>query len=302
MRLVRLLGPLVLVLLAACGTSQRGTSVDRVASSGAKLVFYKGVGISVPASWPVLDGGLQLPTCASEFDGQANRVFIGITYMSAPSCPAPTRQSPPADGVSILPGSPTPPNERPTMLPSAQAVYLSTDPFEPSVNIWYHAVSIDIGIGPNPRIEQSILDSVQYNPAAPNTTITATCPTPRTASEAAPTPIRITQALTLPGASATLRPEPASVQPRVDALTIWKDFLHEGKPDPLEWHIYFGSYSAATPGTINPNGSPTPLYQGVPTWLVEGVGATTAYGHCGGAVIAPYNANTGQSMGVTEQG
>jgi hypothetical protein len=66
--------------------------------------------------------------------------------------------------------------------------------------------------------------------------------------------------------------------------------------------MYFGSYSAQSPATINPDNSATPLYQNVPTWLIQGDSLKTAYGSCSMVVAAPYNANTGQGMSLINGG
>lgn len=121
-----------------------------------------------------------------------------------------------------------------------------------------------------------------------------------------PTPTRLAAPLSLQDSGATMQPEPPEVQPKVSAASVWFSLFHAfgsgGFAGPLEWSISFGSYSAPTPATKNPDGSTTPQYQGVPTWLIEAKALNTAFGSCGITANAPFNANTGQSMGVEMTG
>jgi hypothetical protein len=56
---------------------------------------------------------------------------------------------------------------------------------------------------------------------------------------------------------------------------------------PLHWTIDFGSYSAA------------PNFRDMPTWLIRGTPDQTDYGPCGPTILAPYDADTGRTMGLT---
>ncbi len=172
--------------------------------------------------------------------------------------------------------------------------------------VWYHRVQIQIGIGTNPAVEKAILNSLAFSPTAPDSAVLGRCPAPDPSPPTMPTPIRLRAPQILDDHNATLRPEPATVAPRVSAATVWADLFHSfgagGFGGPLRWSITFASYSADTPATIHPDGSQTPDYRGIPAWLIQGYGVKTSYGPCGITVYAPYNAVTGHGMGVSTIG
>ncbi|HET9733075.1 MAG TPA: hypothetical protein VFP54_10410 [Acidimicrobiales bacterium] len=184
--------------------------------------------------------------------------------------------------------------------------YLSTNAAESVVAVWFHNVAIDIGIGPDPRIERAILDSITFRPGATDSSVLGRCAPPDPNPPTMPTPSRLTAPMALEGGGGQMLPEPPDVQPKVSAASVWTNLFHDfgngGFSGPLNWNIYFGSYSAQTPATINPDGSTTPQYQGVPTWLIQGQGVETTYGPCGITVLAPYSADTGHPMGVVTTG
>jgi hypothetical protein len=127
--------------------------------------------------------------------------------------------------------------------------------------------------------------------------VPGSCPTCRPLPKQTPIPIRISQRFVLPGDNGTLKPEPETVRPKASASKVWEQFRETVESCPIEWHIYFGSYSAARPATTNPDGSVTPWYQNVPTWLILAQGSP--HSACGGTTFEPYNAETGQGMGYT---
>lgn len=284
------------------------TSTDRPRAAGSKYVVLDGVRLTIPAAWPIIDGAHARDTCSSRFTGQADRAFVGLSYQSAPSCPAPARGTTPprADGVWMQPAQGAPPSLKPTTLPAGQTIYLSTDARAAAVTVWYHRVMIQIGIGANPAVGKSILNSVTFSPATHDTAVLGRCPAPAPSPPSMPVPTRLTAPLSLGDHNATLRPEPAGIRPGVSAATVWTDLFHNfgaaGFAGPLRWSITFGSYSAQTPATIHRDGSETPLYRDVATWLIHGQGVSTSYGLCGITVYAPYNATTGRSMGVETTG
>jgi hypothetical protein len=206
----------------------------------------------------------------------------------------------------MQPGGPMPPNKTATVLPSGRAVYLATDRRAAVVTVWYHHVLIQIGIGPNPAVEGAILDSIAFSPTLPDTAVLGRCPTAEPSPPTMPAPTRLTAPLAPDDGNAQMQPEPPTVQPRVSAASVWAGLFHHfgasAFPGPLQWSIVFGSYSAHTPATINPDGSTTPDFQRVPTWLIRGAGIMTPFGSCGKTVLAPYNADTGRGMGVETTG
>lgn len=286
------------LLVTACSAGRTNPA------AGSKHVVLDGVQLSVPSIWPVVDGAHARDTCSSTFTGQANRVFIGVSYQGVLSCPAPdSRSTPPrADGVWMQPTRMPHPKASPTTLPSGQTVYLSTDSQSSAVTIWYHHVTIQIGIGATPAVEKAILDSIEFRSEVPNSALLGECPAPDPSPPTMPAPARLSAPLTLGDDNATMRPEPATTRPGVSAATAWAKLFHDfgggGFVGALQWTITFGSYSARTPATIHRNGSETPHYRGVPTWLIRGQGVNTAYGPCGITVYAPVNAASGHLMGV----
>jgi hypothetical protein len=268
-----------------------------------KTITFNGVQLAIPATWPVIDGAHAAYSCSSTFLRQADRAFLGASMQPAPSC-AVSNTSPPANGVWLQPGGSTPPPQTPRTLPGGQKVYLSTDTRASAVTVWYRDVSIQIGIGADPGVERAILDSITYSSDTATSAVLGRCPAVEN-SPAMPTPVRLAAPLTLADDSGVMEPEPAYSEPRVSAATVWNSFVRGSGTNlggALRWSIIFGSYSAQTPAQINPDGSTTPEYHDVPTWLIQAKAAQTAYGPCGITVFAPYNADTGQSMGQTTLG
>lgn len=301
------------LLVTACGSTRIASDSSRTASltpngdsgpGAVKQVAFEGVRLTIPDSWPVIDGAHAHYPCGSTFEGQADKAFLGVTYQAAPSC-APSPQgtnAPPADGIWMQPARSNPPSDTPTILSGGRSIYVSTDARAAVVTAWYHHVMIQIGIGPDPAVERQILDSMTFQPAIPDTPVLGRCPTVEPGPPAMPGPTRLTAPLTLGDSNAHLQPEPSNISARVSAATVWASAVHDlgagRSAGPLQWSITFGSYSAQTPATLNADGSTTPDFQGVPTWLIRGEGIQTPYGPCGTTVLAPYNADTGQSMGM----
>lgn len=311
------------LLLTACASTRVPASISRAATSStsnratsspasdeaapSKKISFNEVQLTIPANWPVIDGAHARHTCSSTFEGQGDRAFLGPSYQGVPACPAPIGNANPlpADGVWMRPLGSKPPHETPTTLPGRQVVYRSVDARASAVTVWYHRVLIQIGIGADPAVERAILDSITYSTAA-DTPVLGRCPPPDPTPPTMPTPSRLTAPLVLEGSNGRMQPEPPDVRPELSARSVWANLFHGfgkgGFPGALRWSIYFGSYSAQTPATINPDGSRTPDYRGVPTWLIRGEGIRTDYGPCGMTVLAPYNADNGHSMVVATIG
>lgn len=280
------------------------TTTNTIADA-TKRITFDGVQVTIPADWPVIDGAHARYSCSSIFLGQADRAFLGVSYQGGAGCPALTGNNdlPPADGVWMQPGGSTPPQQATTTLPGGQQVYVSPMQ-QDAVSVWYHGVQILIGIGANPTVEQAIIDSITYRAAGADSAVLGRCPAPAAGPPTMPTPLRLTAPLILDDSLGTMTPEPANIVPRVSAASVWSDFVHGfgANQNGEQWSIVFGSYSAPTPAHINPDGSDTPEYHDVATWLIEGKGTPTAYGPCGITIIDPYAADTGQSMGLTTIG
>lgn len=302
-------------VLAGCASSAPRALTSPVQTAGhtaaasTKTITFNGVQVSIPASWPVLDGAHRRYLCSETFPEQADRAFLGSTYWGAPSCgaTAPHSTPPPADGVWLQPSGPSPPDPGAMALRGRQGVFLLPDPVAPSViDAWSHRVLIQIGIGANPAVARAILDSITYTPAAANSPVLGRCPPPDPTPPTMPAPTRLTAPLGLGDGNGRLQPEPSNTQPQAAATAAWNSLFHDfgagGFPGALRWSIVFGSYSAPTPAHINPDGSITAFSQDVATWLIRGVGVQTGYGACGMTVLAPYHADTGAAMGVTTIG
>ena len=305
------------LLVTACGSSRTlsgsarppsrmssggrtsSTSRDVSVTIGTHVIVFKGVALTVPSAWPVIDGGHASHSCTSTFAGQADKVFLGISYQGVPACPF-SLASPPDDGVWMQPGGSNRPPGTSTTLSGGQRVYLYRDGRSESITVWFHQVSIQIGIGRDPTVERAILNSIAYTPKAPDSSVLGRCPSPQPDPPAMPMPTRVTTSLAVGDANAQIRAEPSNVQPRVSASTAWASLFHDRSSfaGPIRWSIVFGSYSAAAPAHINADGTATPEFQGVPTWLVRGVGYKTPYGSCGPTVIAPFDATSGSGMGL----
>jgi hypothetical protein len=273
-------------------------------ANATKRITFDGVQLAIPADWPVIDGAHARYSCSSTFLDQADRAFLGVSYLSAPSCPYQRGTLPPADGVWMQPGGSTPPQQATTTLPGGQQVYLSNTAAASSVYVWYHGVEIQIGIGANRTVEQAILDSITYRSASADSAVLGRCPTPDTTAATVPVSMRLTAPVVLEDSNGRMQPEPSNIDPKVSAAAVWSSFVHTFgvQYGALKWSIMFGSYSAQTPAHINPDGSSTPEFRNVPTWLIHGTGIQTAYGPCGITALAPYNADTGQGMGLTTLG
>jgi len=284
--------------------SDMTTTTTNATATTTKTVWYDSVGLTIPSSWPVIDGAHFAFGCSSAFDRQADRIFLGVSYQGAPSCGSRGAASAPprADGVWMQPGGRNRPPGAPTTLRNGQVVYLSNVAPQSAVSVWYRNVSIEIGIGPDPAIERAIFDSITYKPNTADSPLEGRCPPTDPTPPTMPTPSRLTVPIVLPGDNGQMRPEPPNVQPTVSAASVWATLFQQvgagGFAGPLQWNVYFGSYSAQNPANINPDGSSTPQYQGVPTWLIQGEAVNTAYGPCGITVLAPFNAATGDPMGI----
>jgi hypothetical protein len=284
----------------ASSSHASNSTAATTAQATSKKISFDGVQLTIPTGWPVIDGAHVAYMCSSTFFDQADRAFLGPSYQPASSCPppAPTVKPPPADGVWVQPGGAQPVGETATTLPGGQHVWTATQ--TSAVAVWFHGVSIELGIGPDPAVERRVLDSVAYRPTASDSPVLGRCPA-QDPHPAMPVPRRLTAPLVLDDEDGSMQPESPSVRPRVSAASAWHGFFENfGAQDgALRWSIVCGSYSAQTPATINPDGSATPDYQGVPTWLIRGQGVPTAYGPCGMTVLAPVDADTGRGMGMT---
>lgn len=255
-------------------------------ASGTQIVSVDGVQLSVPKSWPVIDGGHAKSGCGALFEGQADRVFVGKSVKGSGSCPFRPDAPPGVDGVWITTPDFQPTDWTPKTLPGGEEVQVHQDRRSPTLNVWTHGVLIWIGIGPNPVVGNAILDSINYRADAADTPIAAPCPT-HPGPDVMPSPTLVTEPVALPLNAGTINPAPAGVQPKVAAFHLWhtlhQSFSAGGFPKDRIWHIYFG---------IRPD------QPKLPVWVIVGEGAPSKYGACGSTTIGTFDANTGSGINM----
>lgn len=181
----RLAGSCSLVLsgiLVAAGCTSPSAPIQRTRhrvttiASPFKQVSYHGVHLRVPTSWPVIDA-MHAPWCGGPFP-LTPTVYIGSHGNLAPSCPAILPRGPGHDGAWLQLGQP-PADARSVVLAGGTVVREEriTGPWRDRlVQLWYHGVQIEIGIGPNRETSEEILRSVGYTPGRPDTKAAGVCP------------------------------------------------------------------------------------------------------------------------------
>jgi hypothetical protein len=280
-------------------TSPAGTA--SVVAVAKKTISFQGVQLSIPALWPVIDAAHMAPSCRSAFSSQSDKAFLGTAEPNGLlGCAYITRSTkvPPADGILMEPiGPATPTRGTPTTLPHGQHVELSFDQWHTTIEFPFHGVGIEIGIGPDPNVERSILDSITYHPGTPDTTTLGTCPTPSSAKPAMPTPTRTTTAINLMDNVTALWPERNNAQPKISAAVAWREYLKQlgvaaDAAWPLQWSMTFG-FMADQSATAPPHGTPA--------WLIQALPTNTDHGYCGAHVMVLVNATTGDLI-FTESG
>lgn len=125
---------------------------------------YHGVGMEVPAAWPVIDGAHD--GGGDPFLSSPPAAFLGPSYAMASSGGGVRgNEPPPADGLWATPQSSPPPGP-PTTLADGETVYVTPGNGQPSEQVWLHQFSVDIGIGPEPSVARSIEQSLFGNYSA----------------------------------------------------------------------------------------------------------------------------------------
>ena len=293
-------GMAALSLLVACtpghhakSTTQSVTSRSSTAAA-TRTVSFRGVQVSIPAAWPVVDAAHLSPTCASPFDGQSDKAFVGATaqIVLLGCTPRPASKKVAAvDGVLMTPiEQPTSRGGTPTTLPGGEQVDLLTARNQTYVEFVFHQVQIEIGIGADPRVEHSILDSIVYRPGRRDTSVLGPCPA-STVSPAMPGPARATKTIDLVDNVRALWPPPAGVQSAISASIAWRaaqrglgSYAMLGGAASPRWSLTFGLVA---------NRSARQPVHGTPAWLVQAAPAHTDEGYCGSLVMVLINAATG---------
>jgi hypothetical protein len=292
-RIVRFALVLFVVACSVAGCSGPGHSSTQTSLEvRLKLVSYHGVHVDVPSSWPVLTG-MQTGFCGGPFPASPT-AFVGPQLNGAPSCPAllPADQ-PRHDGVWLVPEKQRPRGTS-KKTSKGKVVLDEGQTWNGSVNsYWYHGVSMEIGIGPDPKVATAILDSIGFTPHAVDTRAEDQCVF-SAHPNAMPTPERLTKPLILDRGQVTLDPAPPSAYPIVSASTVWQQGLSK---EPFERpRLIFALYSAKLPAKLNANGSLTPLDQYVLAWVVYSVPRSPKIPGCGGWGDTVFDATTGQQV------
>ena len=215
---------------AAAAVPAAGTAAGRSASGAGQwqVVSYRGVHVTVPASWPVVDG-MHTAFCGSPFPATAT-AFTGPNLNGPPSCPMP-RPWPPRNGVWLLPGSP-PPGARPVRIGPGTVVRQQRHSTRDHVRyLWYHRVQVVIGIGADPATAAAIVRSVGYTPGQPDSRAAGACARFGEA-QAMPMPRRLARPLVLDHGDITLSPprhgDRAAIAPGVGVEPPAADCLGQG--------------------------------------------------------------------------
>jgi hypothetical protein len=263
------------------------------APKGWRLVSYRGVHITVPDSWPIVDG-MHALYCGDPFPTTPT-AFVGPQEGPGPGCPPSIGPEPARDGAWLRPeGTPAPPDAHPVTTTSGQSVLEELPGTNGSVeNLWYHGILVEVGIGPTPDVAKTIVNSIGFASNVSDTAASGVCP--RSPNPMAmPTPQREDQTARLNRGEVTLDPPLPSDQPAVTATQIWNE---SGPKSPFDlYHVILARYSASFPAHQNPDGSLTPLSQHQLAWVIYATPLGTAVADCGGYGADVFDALTGQGI------
>jgi hypothetical protein len=298
----------VLVTLAALGLTAGCTGGGTPASaphaarhhqattaSRFRVVSYHGVHVTVPASWPVVDG-MHTVFCGGPFPSRPT-VFTGPQLGPAPSCPAPIRPAARRDGVWLQPGT-APSDARPVRTKTGSVLLEERPvPGRPLMLLWYHRVFILVGIGPDPAVARSIVNSIGARPGTPDTRAAGVCP--RSAGpQGMPQPERLTRRLVVDQGDITLAPPRRSDRPVMTAAQAWAQSAQSSPKSPFErYRLILARYSSKFPARPNSNGSYTPMNTDVLAWAVYAMPYGAAIPGCGWWGLDTFDASTGEEIG-----
>ena len=257
-----------------------------------RVVSYQGVHVTVPASWPVVDG-MHTWSCGGPFPPTPT-AFVGPQQNPSPACPAlgPGSHGP-RDGAWLRPGN-RPPDWRTVATASGHRVLEQDRATGDSLEVlWYHGVLVDIGIGPDPATAMAISESIGYAPDAPDTVATGACA--RSADPPTmPVPERLATPLVLHDGDITLAPPLPSDQPTISAEDAW----HEARQAAtFERHrLILARYSARFPAHQNPDGSLTPINHNLFAWVIYS-SPYTAIAGCGQNTVMVVDPRSGTMIG-----
>ena len=284
---------LVMGISAGCSRGS-GSTPATTAPNGEKVVSYHGVHVTVPASWRVLKG-MRVGTCDGPF-GNPPTVFVGPrpAWEGVPSCPGPypgEELQYRSDGVWLQPGKRQRGASTVRMARGQVLAYEGDSYPGPVKSYWYDGVSVEIGIGPDPKVGKAILDSIGFREHAPDTKASEVCAMSKD-PDAMPRPERLTVRLVLNQGDITLDPPLPSDQPSVSAAFIWK---RASNGNPLYRNqLLLTRLSARLPAQEQPNGTLVPQYQNVLVWVVYSVPRSPSIPGCGDPGVQIFNSTNGQ--------
>jgi hypothetical protein len=263
-----------------------------VVRSGFRVVSYHGVHVEVPARWPVVDG-MHTGFCTGPFS-DAPTAFVGPQENGSPSCPyVPSLRDKKRDGVWLQSGD-QPGDARRSTTSSGAVVFQDTAGWKGSIKyVWYRGVSLTIGIGPDVRVAESILDSIGFTPGAPDTPAAGRCAR-IDHPNSMPEPERLTTRLVLEHGNSTLDPPLPSDRAVMTAAQAWT--AAGTRPDFEHARLVLARYSATLPATQHADGSLTPDHQNQLMWIVLSAPNSPDVQGCGMWGYHLFDARTGQDL------
>lgn len=266
----------------------------RTVASPWKVVSYHGVHVRVPTSWPVIDA-MHAPWCGGPFTATPT-VYIGSHGDLAPSCPAVLPRGPGDDGAWLQAGSPPPDAHRVVL---AGGTVVAEERGQAGawagriVQLWYHRVSVEIGIGRHRNVANEILRSLGYTRGKPESKVADVCPR-RKGPARMPAPRRLARRLVVELGNITMTPPLRSDQPVMRAAQAWRE---SGTKSVFErYRLLLVRYSSKYPAAPNAQGLLVPENHDVLAWVVYAFPFSTAVAGCGGWSVYGFNALTGTAM------
>ena len=259
-----------------------------------KTVSYHGVHVRVPARWPVIDA-MHAPLCGDPFPVTPT-VYIGPRSDMSPGCPYIPPRGPGDEGAWLTTGSP-PPDARPVALAGGTVVdqerVKSGAWGERVVQLWYHGVFVEIGIGRDPKVVSEILRSLHYTRGLPDSKVADVCPRSK-ALVRMPTPRRLGRRLVVESGNITLALPLRSDRPIMPAVQAWRE---SGSKSVFErYRLLLVRYSSKYPAGPNAQGLMAPEERDVFAWVVYSEPFSTAVAGCGGWGVYGFDAATGQPI------
>jgi hypothetical protein len=294
----------ILVAVTASGGNGRSVRVEEEPSPtttvapGNQIVSYHGVHVEVPAGWPVVDG-MHTQFCGGPFTDTPT-AYLGPNENGAPGCPAPypgrvVRR----DGVWLVESSTPDPRSHTEVTASGARVLVSpSEPLSSFRTVWFHGVSITVGVGSDPAVAQAIVESIGYAADVPDTPRSGICA--RSADpNSMPTPERLASRLTLEQGNVILDPPRPEDQPVATAAEVWR--ARTWNPNYEQYRLILTRYTSPTPASPNGQGGYTPDHVDLLAWVVYAAPITDIPG-CGYFGVDLFDAKTGAELESSSYG